>query len=93
MARTAKEKPAAQAVEKTPVKRKKTTKAEPTESVVIQYAGSEWDSAEQIAQVKAAYVAQGHYAASIKELFLYVKPEEMKVYYVINGRSKGAIDL
>ena len=54
MARTAKEKPAAQAVEKTPVKRKKTTKAEPTESVVIQYAGSEWDSAELIAQVKAA---------------------------------------
>ena len=93
MARTAKEKPAAQVVEKTPVKRKKTTKAEPTESVVIQYAGSEWDSAELIAQVKAAYVAQGHYAASIKELFLYVKPEEMKVYYVINGRSKGAIDL
>mgnify|MGYP001057814548 CR=1 FL=1 len=44
-------------------------------------------------KAKAAFVAQGHRASTIKHLALYVKPEEQKAYYVINGKESGSVDL
>ena len=48
---------------------------EKTEKTFVQYAGAEWDVDELKEKVRAAYVAEGHYAASIHDLRLYVKPE------------------
>ena len=63
------------------------------DEVFIQFGGSEWNSAELVEKAKAAFVAQGHRASTIKHLALYVKPEEQKAYYVINGKESGSVDL
>ena len=47
---------------------------------------------EKKAAAKAAYVAEGHRASSIKKLAVYIKPEERKAYYVINEKDTGSID-
>lgn len=45
-------------------------------------------------RVKAQFVAEGHRAGCIKDLTIYVKPEENKAYYVINeGKFTGGVDL
>ena len=63
------------------------------DEVFIQFGGSEWNSAELVEKAKAAFVAQGHRASTIKHLALYVKPEEQKAYYVINDKSMGSVEL
>lgn len=64
-----------------------------TESVILQTAGVEWDVNAVKEQVIAAYVAEGHRRGRISGLSLYLKPEEHKVYYVINGKITGSIDV
>ena len=44
-------------------------------------------------KVRAAYVAEGHYAASIHDLRLYVKPEDGKAYFTINQKFSGSVEL
>jgi len=61
--------------------------------VTVQYQNNEVDLAKVEENVKAAYVAEGHTAASIKKVEIYVKPEEYSAYYVINGKSSGRVDL
>lgn len=63
------------------------------EEIVIQYSAMEWKGSELMERAKAAYVAEGHRAAGIKSVNLYVKPEEKKAYYVINEKTTGSIDL
>ena len=67
--------------------------AEKMEEIVIQYSAMEWKGSELMERAKAAYVAEGHRAAGIKSVNLYVKPEEKKAYYVINEKTTGSIDL
>ena len=67
--------------------------AEKMEEIVIQYGVMEWKGAELMERAKAAYVAEGHRAAGIKSVSLYVKPEERKAYYVVNEKTTGSIDL
>ncbi len=64
-----------------------------TESIILQSAGIEWNVAEIKERVIAAYVAEGHRKGRISSLALYMKPEERKVYYVINGKINGSIDV
>lgn len=42
-----------------------------------------------INRVKDAYVAEGHSAASIKNVAVYIKPEEGMAYYVIDDYASG----
>lgn len=45
-------------------------------------------------KVKAQFVAEGHRAGCIRNLDIYVKPEDGKAYYVINdGKFKGDVYL
>lgn len=62
------------------------------EETIIQHDGSEWNMAELKEKAIAAYVAEGHHRGRIKKLTLYVKPEDRKVYYVINEKTSGSID-
>ena len=48
---------------------------------------------ELVERAKAAYAAEGGDVSAVKELQLYVKPEEQKAYYVMNGDAAGSIDL
>lgn len=88
----AKKEPAKKAPAKkaTPVK---AAKAEIKTALYVQLAGNEVTEADIIDKVKAAYVAEGHKESAIKEINLYVKPEEYAVYYVINDKAIGKVNL
>lgn len=60
---------------------------------VIQYGGSEWNTEDIAEKAVAAYVAEGHQRGRIKKLTVYVKPEEQKIYYVINDKATGSTAL
>ena len=74
-------------------KTEKTEKKEAVQNVYVQFAGKEILTADLAAQVTEKWVALGHRASSIKELNLYVKPEDSAAYYVINGKESGKIEL
>ncbi len=87
------EKPAETKAE--PVKAEPAKKEKPavTQNVYVQFAGLEISTADLTAKVTEEWVALGHRASSIKSLDLYVKPEDMAAYYVINGKESGKIAL
>jgi hypothetical protein len=62
------------------------------ESITLQYAGQDLDIAELRKKVIAAHIEAGHRAGRISKLNLYIKPEDLKVYYVINDKISGSID-
>ena len=75
---------------------KETVKAEKpavTQNIYVQFAGKEIPTADLVAKATEEWVALGHRASSIKSLDLYVKPEDMAAYYVINGKESGKIAL
>lgn len=64
------------------------------ESIVLQFAGKEVGTAEIMQQVKAYWTKElKNKAADIKEVTLYLKPEESKAYFVINGDATGSVEL
>ncbi len=71
----------------------KTAAKQVAETLVIQAAGNEWDVDAVKEQVIAAYVAAGHQRSGISSLTVYIKPEERKAYYVINGKTSGSADI
>lgn len=90
-------KPETPAPKKAPAKRtvpsKKADEKAVVETIILQSAGVEWNVADLRARVVDAYVSEGHRQSSIKTLELYVKPEERKVYYVINGKTTGSVSV
>jgi hypothetical protein len=90
--KTAAKKPAAKTAEKKPAAKtaEKKTAAKKTavsENVFLQYLGSEITSADLIAKAKKASGVK-----SPKTVNVYVKPEENKVYYVVDNNA-GSFDL
>lgn len=64
-----------------------------TESI-IQYQHIEVSEKALIEKVKDIWTkGMGKTERSLKEIKLYIKPEEYSAYYVINGKEKGRIDL
>lgn len=61
--------------------------------VFIQFEGAEWNMTDLKEKAIAAYVAEGHQRGRIKNISLYVKPEERKVYYVVNDKATGSTDI
>ena len=62
-------------------------------NVIIQAYGLEISESEIIAKIKEKWVAEGNLVKSIKSLVMYAKPEEKKVYYIINDAINGDIDI
>ena len=75
-----------------PAKKATTTKKAVEPAVVVQFGGQEVSMATVIENAKKAFEAEGNKVSSIKEIQIYVKPEEYAAYYVINGVS-GRINL
>lgn len=92
---TAKKAPAKKTTaRKTPAKRTTTKKvAVVTEEVYLQYAGKEFSSADLTAKVKEIWKEMGKKAADLKDIKVYVKPEENAAYYVINNEETGSFGL
>lgn len=76
-------------------KKQPAAKAAPqkTEELFVQFGSGEWNISELAERAKAAYLAEGHRAASIKKFCLYIKPEDGKAYYVVNDKAAGSIEL
>lgn len=62
-------------------------------SVFVEYQGLQVEEKEIIAKVKELWVSEGNKIKDIKDLNLYIKPEENAAYYVINDDISGKIDL
>lgn len=62
-------------------------------SFYIQYAGREFDQQQIVDEIKARWKQEGNTIKSISTLAIYLKPEEHRVYYLINGDTKGSIAL
>ena len=65
---------------------KPTAKAVVKETVFLQFAGKEYDMEVIKTNVKTAWAAEtGKKESDIKDVQIYVKPEESAAYYVVNG--------
>jgi len=61
-------------------------------NVCVQYDGGEYLVDEIIERVKTQYAAEGRTDA-IRDINVYIKPEDGMAYYVINGRCAGKVQL
>ena len=61
--------------------------------VIIQYQNNEVDIVKIKERVKAQFIAEGHKPSTIKDISIYVKPEDYSAYYVVNGKFSGRVDL
>ncbi|MGN0418043.1 MULTISPECIES: DUF6465 family protein [Anaerostipes] len=59
----------------------------------VQYQGNEFEEKEIITKIKEVWKEEGNKVKDLKELDIYVKPEEGKAYYTINGEIRGSIDI
>lgn len=66
--------------------------AEPAEEMLLQFGENEVAVAAISEKVKNSYKESGS-GAEIKDIKIYVKPEDNKAYYVINGEISGSVDL
>ncbi len=71
---------------------KRKTKDSIEKAALIQYGSGEWSVADLEEKVIAAYVAEGHRRGRISKLTVYIKPEEKKIYYVINDKITGSTE-
>ena len=62
-------------------------------NIVVQSYGLEVTEQEIVNMVKEQWVKEGNFVKDIKTLNLYVKPDERKVYWVINEEYTGEIDI
>ena len=58
----------------------------------VEYYGKQVEEKDIIARVKKAWTRSGKKVGDIKEMDLYIKPEENAVYYVINRTETGAVE-
>ncbi len=91
---TTAKKTATKTTEKKATAKKTTTKAAATKKneMFIQFSGFEFSYDELLEKVKADYTAQTG-KKTITSTKLYVKPEDMKVYYVVNEKFMGDVYL
>ena len=83
----------AKAVTKTATKTvKKAAKKDIKVKAFVEYYGKPVEEKDIIARVKKAWTKSGKKVGDIKEMDLYIKPEENAVYYVINGTETGAVE-
>lgn len=76
---------------KTGAKRGPKPASERTIEMTVQFGEKEVTYTDMVNRIKEMWKAQGKREVSMKSLELYVKPEESKVYYVINSQDKKPV--
>lgn len=71
--------------------RKKAEEARKEITTIVQYKGHQIEEKDMIEKVENAWKAEGN-KTPIETITMYVKPEDGKIYYVVNGLS-GSVDL
>ena len=88
------EKPAEKAAAEKKTTTRRTTKKEVTAEVYVQFMGREVYAKDVLENVKKIWTEEmGKKEKDLKDVKIYIKPEEYKAYYVINGDVTGAIGL
>ena len=72
---------------------KRTAQKLATKEFYFEFAGKQVNTDEIYDAVEKAYVASGKKASAIKSIKLYVKAEDNAVYYVINDKENGKVEL
>ena len=62
--------------------------AEPKVKFVLQYAGKDVTCKQMMDAAKSAWTGE-----AMKEVVFYVKPEENRVYFVVNGEEAGSFEI
>ena len=78
------------AAEKKPAT-KRTTKKVVKANIVVQVSGREISMEDAIERATEDWCKSGNDRADLKEIAVYVKPEEFAIFYVINGRATGKV--
>lgn len=72
-------------------KAKRTRKAKIKTSIVVQAHDREVSMEEAIERATEDWCKSGNDRAGLKEIAVYVKPEEAGIFYVINGKATGRV--
>ena len=72
-------------------KAKRTRKAKIKTSIVVQAHDREVSMEEAIERATEDWCKSGNDRADLKEIAVYVKPEEAGIFYVINGKATGRV--
>lgn len=82
------------AAKKTPAKKAPAKKAELKTEMYLQFYGKEYSDKEILQKVKEIWTkVLKNKVGDMKDVKIYLKPEESKAYYVINGDTTGEVDL
>lgn len=64
-----------------------------SETIILQAGNREWNIDDCRSCVIADYVSTGHEVCAIKNLTIYLKPEDGMIYYVVNESYRGSVYL
>lgn len=67
-------------------------KTEPQEEMILQFGEIEMAVSAISEKVRQNYKDSGN-ETELKDIKIYIKPEEKKAYYVMNGETAGNVDL
>ena len=82
------------AAKKAPAKKAPAKKAELKTEMYLQFYGKEYSDKEILQKVKEIWTkVLKNKVGDMKDVKIYLKPEEFKAYYVINGDTTGEVDL
>lgn len=82
------------AVKTTAAKKTTTKKTAVKETVYLQYLGKEIDKDDLMKKVKEVWTKElKNKVGDMKSVTLYLKPEENKAYFVINGDVTGSVEM
>lgn len=82
------------AAKKAPAKKAPVKKAELKTEMYLQFYGKEYSDKEILQKVKEIWTkVLKKKVGDMKDVKIYLKPEESKAYYVINGDTTGEVDL
>ena len=62
-------------------------------SLFVEYQGLQVNEKDIVTKIKEIWLNDGNKIKDIKDLKLYVKPEDNACYYVANGNVAGKVDL
>ena len=85
---------AVKATKKTAAKKSTAKKAELKTEMFLQFAGKEYTEKEILQKVKEIWTKNlKRKVGEMKDVKIYLKPEESAAYYVVNGDTTGRVDL
>ena len=61
-------------------------------NIVVQFGDRERATEELLLQIKADALSKGLKDSDFEKVDVYIKPEEHKVFYVINGNVNGSVE-